>query len=74
MNLLRPITIYSAGNERNNHVFDHYKTLKWKISAYQGEKFSANYVCLISLDKVGELIHQITHCYLTIISTSNVIH
>ena len=39
MNLLRPITIDSAGNERNNDVFHHYKTLKWKISANKGEKF-----------------------------------
>ena len=35
MNLLRPITIDSAGNERTNNVFHHYKTLKWKISANQ---------------------------------------
>ena len=48
MNLLKPITIDSDGNERNNDVFFHrYKTLKWKISANQGEILS-NYVCLIS--------------------------
>ena len=52
MNLLRPITIDSAGNERNNDVFHHYKTLKWKISAIQGEIVS-NYVCLISEVKLG---------------------
>ena len=39
MKLLRPITIDSAGNERNNVVFHHYKTLKWKMSPNQGEKF-----------------------------------
>ena len=61
MNLLRPITIESAGNERNNDVFHHYKTLKCK----SGGKILSNYVCLISGDKVGELIHQITHCYHT---------
>ena len=38
MNLLRPITIDSAGNEKNN-VFHHYKTLKWKMSANRSEKF-----------------------------------
>ena len=38
MNLLRPITVDSDGNERNTNVFfHHYKTLKWKISANQGE-------------------------------------
>ena len=57
MNLLRPITIHSAGNERNN-VFHHYKTLTWKISANQRKFFQ-----MISENKVGELIHQITHCY-----------
>ena len=62
MNLLRPITIHPAGNERNDNVFHHYKTLKWKISAIRG-KILSNYSCLISEDKVGELIHLITHCY-----------
>ena len=62
MNLLRPITIDLAGDERNNDVFRHYKTLKWKISANQGEKFF-QIMCLISEHKVGELIHHITHCY-----------
>ena len=38
MNLLRPITIDSAGNESNNDLFHHYKVLKWKISANQGGK------------------------------------
>ena len=37
MNLLKLITTDSAGNERNNDVFYHYKTLKWKISANQGK-------------------------------------
>ena len=62
MNLLRPITIDSAGNERNNNVFHHYKILTWKMSENQGKNFS-NYVCLIYEHKVGELIHQITHFY-----------
>ena len=61
MNPLRPITNDSAGNERNNNVFHHYKTLKWKISANQCPKFIQIYVCLISEHKVGELIQQITH-------------
>ena len=28
-----------------------------------GGKILSIYVCLISEDKVGELIHEITHCY-----------
>ena len=65
MNLLRPFTIDSAGNERNNNVFRHYTTLKWKTSENQGGGggILSNYICLISEHKVGELIHQITHCY-----------
>ena len=39
MDLLRLITIDSAGNERNNDVFHHYKTLKREPSANQGEEF-----------------------------------
>ena len=62
MNLLRPITLDSAGNERNNHVFHHYKTLKWKISANQGEN-SFNLCMSDFRSKVGKPIHQITHCY-----------
>ena len=38
MNLLRPITIDSAGNERNNDVYHHYKTLKWKFWQITGKK------------------------------------
>ena len=42
MNLLRPTTTDSAGNEKNNDVFHHYKTLKWKILANRGEKILSN--------------------------------
>ena len=70
MNLLRPTTIDSAGNERNNDVFHHYKTLKWKISANReiSLKLSMSDIRI----KVGKLIHQITHCYY-VISTSDII-
>ena len=72
MNLLRPTTIDSTGNERNNDVFHHYKTLKWKISANQGENFFL-ILCMSDIRiKVGKLIHQITHCYY-VISTSDII-
>ena len=62
MNLLRPTTIDSAGNERNNDVFHHYKTLKWKILANQGTNSFKLGMSDIR-NKVGKLIHQITHCY-----------
>ena len=62
MNLLKLIITDSAGDERNNDVFYHYKTLKWKISANQG-KILSNYLCLISEGKVEELVHQIRDCY-----------
>ena len=40
MNLLRQITIDSAGNRKKNEKSCHnYKTIKWKISANQGKKF-----------------------------------
>ena len=74
MNLLRPTTIDSAGNERNNDVFHHYKTLKWKISENQG-KISLK-LCMSDIRiKVSKLIHQITmitHCYY-VISGSDII-
>ena len=71
MNLLRPITIDSTGNERNNDAFHHYKTLKWKISAIRG-KILSNYACLISEDKAGELTIKLHIVIITIISTSNI--